>query len=87
MDAEDWVVGRLSSEWLHSGGDSSPAEGVPVLIAKSRFDSRRSKGPGFAQMRECRRNEGRLMEKGVRWTVQGHGRRIDVDGIARSSGG
>ena len=53
-----------SDEWLHRG-ESSPAEGGPVLIAKSRFDSRRSKGPGFAQMREwCRRNEGRLMRKG-----------------------
>lgn len=74
------------NEWWHSG-ESSPDEGFAVLIDKSQFDSRRSKGPGLTQVRECRRNEGRRWEKGVRRTVQGHGRRIELHGTARSSGG
>lgn len=27
--------------------------GIPLLIDKSKFDSRRSKGPGFTQVREA----------------------------------
>ena len=76
----------IVNEWLDSGESSTSGGEIPLLIDKSKFDSRRVRVQVSRRCGKRRRNEGLWLGKGVQWPVQGHGRRIDVDGIARSSG-